>query len=105
MSGPTIKIDGDDAWRDGYDGGDLLDAKFPGQESTDFAYCIAENGFPGWMTSFAEVEALVCTQVGENDEASWVWLVTVNGRTYEVEGWCDYTGWDCQSGYTSKVAS
>ena len=35
---------------------------------------------------------------GENDEASWHWIVkTTSGFAY-ISGWCDYTGWDCQSG-------
>lgn len=32
-------------------------------------------------------------------DASWEWEVTLkDGREYHVEGWHDYTGWDCQSG-------
>ena len=35
---------------------------------------------------------------GENDEASWHWIVkTTSGFAY-ISGGCDYTGWDCQSG-------
>lgn len=35
---------------------------------------------------------------GENNEASWHWIVkTAAGFAY-ISGWCDYTGWDCQSG-------
>ena len=35
---------------------------------------------------------------GENDEASWHWIVkTASGYAY-ISGGCDYTGWDCQSG-------
>ena len=36
--------------------------------------------------------------IGENGEASWHWIVkTTSGFAY-ISGWCDYTGWDCQSG-------
>jgi len=35
---------------------------------------------------------------GENNEASWHWIVrTTSGYAY-ISGGCDYTGWDCQSG-------
>ena len=35
---------------------------------------------------------------GENDEASWHWIVkTTSGFAY-ISGGCDYTGWDCQCG-------
>ncbi len=34
---------------------------------------------------------------GENDGASWHWIVrTEKGYAY-IEGGCDYTGWDCHS--------
>lgn len=36
---------------------------------------------------------------GGMGDASWEWDVTLNdGRKFHVEGWHDYTGWDCQSG-------
>ena len=35
---------------------------------------------------------------GENDGASWHWIVkTASGYAY-ISGGCDFTGWDCQSG-------
>ena len=35
---------------------------------------------------------------GENDEASWHWIVTTTSGFAYISGGCDYTGWDCQSG-------
>ena len=35
---------------------------------------------------------------GENDGASWHWIVEFNNGKYAyITGGCDYTGWDCQS--------
>lgn len=36
---------------------------------------------------------------GENDGASWHWIVQLKNpdRFAYITGWCDYTGWDCQS--------
>jgi hypothetical protein len=38
---------------------------------------------------------------GENDGDSWRWIFVLSGGQYVfMAGWCDYTGWDCQSGIT-----
>jgi hypothetical protein len=41
----------------------------------------------------------ICAEVpGENDEFTWWWIVKLRDDRYVLlEGWCDYTGWDCQS--------
>lgn len=46
---------------------------------------------------------------GHNDEDYWYWIIELKeplpeGRFILTEAWCDYTGWDCQSGGSSKVA-
>lgn len=43
---------------------------------------------------------------GHNDEYDWYWVLELrDGRFLLVSAWCDYTGWDCQSGGESEVAS
>lgn len=56
-----------------------------------------ENNHPGFeVDDIAEVLAVI---EGENDGESWRWLLKMKGGDYILaEGWCDYTGWDCQSG-------
>ena len=42
---------------------------------------------------------------GHNDEDSWYWVIELkDGRFLLTQAWCDYTGWDCQSGGTSITA-
>ncbi len=36
--------------------------------------------------------------MGANDEDNWWWLYQINNDFFLTSGWCDYTGWDCQSG-------
>lgn len=46
----------------------------------------------------APIKKLLATLEGENDGANWHWLVELeNGKIAHLSGWCDYTGWDCQS--------
>lgn len=42
---------------------------------------------------------------GENDELSWWWILQLKDNRFALlEAWCDYTGWDCQSGiYTEEI--
>lgn len=36
---------------------------------------------------------------GENDSKHWFWILKIKGKGYLLlDGWCDYTGWDCGSG-------
>lgn len=52
------------------------------------------------------IETIVAEVVGQNDELNWYWIVKFKeefdrhtGTGYAlIVGWCDYTGWDCQSG-------
>lgn len=42
---------------------------------------------------------------GENDGDHWVGVFELaDGRFAFIEAWCDYTGWDCQSGGTAWVS-
>jgi hypothetical protein len=48
-----------------------------------------------------QIEEIVAEIPGENDEFNWWWLLKLENDKYIlVSGWCDYTGWDCQSGIT-----
>lgn len=43
---------------------------------------------------------------GHNDDDSWYWIIELkDGRILLTSAWCDYTGWDCQSGGSSEVAN
>jgi hypothetical protein len=43
---------------------------------------------------------------GHNDEDHWFWIIELqDGRFVLTNAWCDYTGWDCQSGGSSLVAT
>lgn len=43
---------------------------------------------------------------GHNDEDNWYWVIELkDGRFVLTSAWCDYTGWDCQSGGESQVAN
>ncbi len=49
--------------------------------------------------SVTDVKNVIAADEGYNDGDSWVAIVeTKDGRFAYVEAWCDYTGWDCQSG-------
>jgi len=45
------------------------------------------------------VSMILAYDEGVNDDQSWVAIVQLDdGRWAFVDAWCDYTGWDCQSG-------
>ena len=55
--------------------------------------------------SNGDVKTLYGIYEGCNDEDSWECYGKLNdGRYFCLEAWCDYTGWDCQSGGKSFVA-
>lgn len=40
---------------------------------------------------------------GHNDEDNWYWIIElIDGSFALTNAWCDYTGWDCQSGGSSQ---
>lgn len=46
-----------------------------------------------------DVDEVIALVNGQNDEASWVGVFRLyDGRYCALTAWCDYTGWDCQSG-------
>jgi len=62
----------------------------------DLSSCIEFNAAPFSITDIVEVMLL---KEGERDSGAWEWIITLNNRDkYFIQGSCDYTGWDCQSG-------
>ena len=45
------------------------------------------------------VDEVIASDEGVNDGESWIALFKMkNGTFCFLTAWCDYTGWDCQSG-------
>jgi len=45
------------------------------------------------------ISHFVAEVCGENDEFHWFWILKLkDGRYLYIRAWCDYSGWDCQSG-------
>ena len=52
----------------------------------------------------AEIEDVIAMECGANDEESWLAVFKLSGGRFGyVDAWCDYTGWDCQSGGSGGV--
>ena len=94
---PPVKFPSAEEWWSGERDYQEIEERFPDHEPWDFAYALVYND-RGPLDS-AQLVNLVCVQVGRNDEESWIWHVSLDdGTRWALEGWCDYTGWDCQSG-------
>ena len=97
---PIVRLPGSLKWENGYKYGQALEETFPGQGGYDLRAAMEHNTL-GPVSETNGIVGLVMTQQGERDAASWVWRVTMqDGSVWFAEGWCDYTGWDCQSGLT-----
>ena len=56
--------------------------------------------------SIEDVEEVFHASEGWNDEEHWIAVVRLkDGRFVAMNAWCDYTGWDWQSGGEARVAS
>lgn len=98
---PVAKIIGGERWNSAYDASCELEALFPGQDAFNFCIAVSEHGIP---YETGNITNLVMVQEGENDGDSWIWHVTFDdGGVWTAEGWCDYTGWDCQSNLTWEL--
>ena len=92
-----VVLTGSEQYWYGWDYGNALDDLFPHQDAADFGQAIGLGQGP--ISETNSVVGLVLTQAGENDGPSWKWEVKLeDGTTWKLEGWCDYTGWDCQAG-------
>lgn len=69
-----------------------------------FDYAIQDSPF-----GISNIETILATVPGHNDEDEWYWIVKLNryvqGKKFAlITAWCDYTGWDCQSGGECRLA-
>jgi hypothetical protein len=64
------------------------------KESSDWDQAFAYSPVP-----MDKVKAIIASENGDNDGPDWLGLFLLTDDTYLVlSAWCDYTGWDCQSG-------
>jgi hypothetical protein len=65
-------------------------------DNDDIKYAFVSNGLSERLNDIDVIVAEVC---GENDGYPWYWILQMKNGTYSwASGWCDYSGWDCQSG-------
>jgi len=102
MDYPIVNIPGSRDWQDAWEMGKALDWLFPNQGGVDLAYAICYNGLADGVDTLADILNLEMIEEGERDAGSWVWRITLPGGIWLATGWCDYTGWDCQSGLDWK---
>lgn len=101
---PIVSLPGSLGWEEAYAFGETLDERFPGQDGHSLSVAMEYNG-TGPLNEHNGIASLALLQQGERDEQSWIWLVTAeDGMVWHVTGWCDYTGWDCQSALRWAVA-
>ena len=68
----------------------------------DLSACLEYNCQPGFTE--ADIERVLAVVEGEPDGDSWHWILRLSdGRHVYLSGWCDFTGWDCQSAARSVV--
>lgn len=96
---PIVKLPGSETWVDSYEWGEELERLFPDIDPYDFsAACRYNDMGPAADNTIIAIRML---QQGEGDAEDWIWEVDFdNGETWTMTGWCDYTGWDCQSSNT-----
>lgn len=93
-----VSLPGSLGWESAYEFGQTLEERFPGQDGWNLSSAMEHNGM-GPLSDNNGIAELVLLKQGARDETSWVWRVTCeDGNVWIAEGWCDYTGWDCQSG-------
>ena len=102
---PVIKLHGSEGWERGYELGLELQKRFDLADA-DIGYALAYHAVPGELES-REITDIDMLQEGCNDGPHWIWRLAFRsddrpyfGDVWFLEGWCDYTGWDCQSGVT-----
>lgn len=68
--------------------------------------CIPNDNTPQNAFDREDVKTILGIYEGQNDGESWRIYGQLNdGRFFYLEAWCDYTGWGCQDGGSSTVAS
>lgn len=64
--------------------------------------------YSGSLSQFSREDVAEIFQMieGENDGDSWIiYGRLADGRFFDSRGWCDYTGFDCQSAISCDVAA
>ena len=60
---------------------------------------------PNFPFKMNDVSKILFIEDGENDGRSWIIMVKLKNKLYGfASAWCDYTGFDCQSGGHSYVS-
>lgn len=95
MTYSWVGLPGSESWISSYEAGEVLESIFPEQAAHDFCMACEHNG--NGPLGDGKLVGLVLIEEGERDGAAWLWEVTVDDTVWLAEGWCDYTGWDCQS--------
>lgn len=68
----------------------------------DLDACLEYNPQDGFAVT--DIARVLAVWEGENDGDDWRWILLLNdGRYAFLQGGCDYTGWDCQSGADSAI--
>lgn len=68
----------------------------------DLISALQENPQDGF--AIEDITQILAVIEGERDGPNWIWIVALsNGKFVYLEGGCDYTGWDCQSGLSSTI--
>ena len=68
---------------------------------SDLEYAFSYN-----VTSFSIdiIDNILAEIAGANDISHWYWVISLkNGQYALIDAWCDYTGWDCQSGVSEYI--
>lgn len=131
---PLVKLLGSDKEHNAWEASQVLDRKFHGQAADDFCYAVEYNSYEPSFTNitfftlvkqgendndhwiwYLEVEGVADVEVPDwekkRNPLTWTENPTkIIKRTVKeswiADGWCDYTGWDCQSGLSwIKVSS
>ena len=93
----SLPVIGPSSYLEQMDAIEALEHKFPNADAGDFVLACVENTW-GPLDGVASLKSLVCVKSGDRDEEDWIWHVVLDdGTIWEAVGWCDYTGWDCQS--------
>ena len=62
----------------------------------DLYACLIENKQEDFNVN--DIEKVLAVYEGYNEGDSWHWVLELKTNTFVyLTGWCDYTGWDCQS--------
>jgi hypothetical protein len=69
---------------------------------SDLSSCLEYNPQNGF--ELKDVNRVLAVFEGEHDTEHWRWILQLKDNTFVfMQGWCDYTGWDCQSSAISQV--